>query len=295
MNDTDESSADDLEPEDAEMQQLVSILNEHGRRLVDPTDLREVDRSWHPANSAAEKLWRCVEAARDVNSLLSGIAEMKTDAERTRRLKQLATPTHSLLEAVRELVNDFMSQPDTRTRISDDDRRTIGKLGQMMSNDLGIATGSPIRGVRDKLSAHMDRRVRPHDARQLIVAAPAHHFGARLHQAVYILLYLLTFDVYAWAAGDAPDGCDRLMICEPFGVLLRRDAVGRLALMDIELSRSPRLDVEIACRELVMTSQWMFRPGQARLEWPDDSDPRIVLLEHDGDITAPNASNGSAQ
>ena len=260
--------------DDYSVDELLEYLDQHGRRMADPTSCKTEDHDWHPANDASLKLWRCVEALRDVHAVL-GDAATSSDADmRARKLKVLATPVYSLLCAIRDLCNDLLSNPETASRLQEHERTEIVGLGEAIVHWFPLDKGTPLRDARDKTSAHIEAKLGPDEVRKLLANAPPHEYGRWLHQSILILLDLSGYNVYAWAA-DAPEHCVRLMANEPFGLLIKEDPEIGNVMLEIEISRSPRNDVNEACRQVVLASEWMFRPGQHSIVWSDKDQPRF--------------------
>lgn len=242
----------------------------YSRRISDPVGQVDELHEWHPANDAAAKLWRCLESLRDIDNLLAGCETLPSDDDRRRRAKVLITPLYSFVTAVRDLATDLESNPESRSRLGDVQAAKLRGIREELSNSVPVDRDAALRAIRDKMSAHVDRKLRSLDARNLLSDAQVTVVGGWLHHALIALIDLVNMDAYAWSTDDSPDGYVALMAQEPFLVTLRIEDGQPAAIAGIQLSHSPRVEVSEHIMRVVRASQWMFAPGQPFIQLADE-------------------------
>ena len=110
--------------------------------------------AWKPANTPAQKLFRCVECLRDLDVLLQAAGRSKAKVKRRRNLKILHTPLYSLVEAIKTLANDLENNPDTIRRLPFGGRKLIVSVR---------GTGTGAKGVRSDLMRGDEQKASPLD------------------------------------------------------------------------------------------------------------------------------------
>ena len=123
---------------------------------------------------------------------------------------------------------------------------------------------SPIRGVRDQLSAHIDKLM-PKEAKEIFGLAQTYEIGTWLHQCIIALDKVLSFNVFAWTTDDCPEGYLRLMNVEPWLVTFKLKNGKPVAIAGLHLAESPLKLIGKICEEIILSSQWMFRPEDPRI------------------------------
>ena len=168
--------------------------------------------------------------------------------------------------------NNIFSQ--SILNLTDEQRKGASLFADACRIYLPIEDGSPAKSLRDKASAHVDKRMTPKQVRKLLDSAPLSAYAGWIHKAVLLLLELTSMNAYKWSTEGPTDDSFRLMTNEPFGVLFRKSG-DVLQIVEVEISRSPRLDVQLVCRDLVRDTQRMFSGAQVRLVWKDNDGPRF--------------------
>ncbi|AFY43575.1 hypothetical protein [Nostoc sp. PCC 7107] len=223
---------------------------------------------WHPSNTPAQNLWRCFEALQDIKNLLQGSSILSSEDERRRRVKILITPLYSLCLAIRDLLNYLNSGIEMKSRFNKKERAKINKLLSEFSRVVPLDQTSAIRGIRDQLSAHIDKLM-PYEAQSIFDKAQNHEVGAWLHQCIITLNQVLTLDVFGWTTDDCPEGYFRLMAIEPWLVKWKLENGEPSIFAGVHIADSPKKLIREAYEQIIRSSQWMFRP----------EDSRIVLLQ----------------
>ncbi|MEO1348014.1 MAG: hypothetical protein AAFW84_04330 [Cyanobacteria bacterium J06635_15] len=248
-----------------EEQKGLPIYMDPARNLAgSTTDVVDIS-AWHPSNASAQRLWRCFEALRDIENLLKGTAILASEEDRRRRSKILITPLYALCVAVKDLCNYLTSAPEFRNKENKAQRDEISKaLAQFLSVVPLESTGA-MRGVRDQLSAHVDK-IMSYEAQAIFNKAQTHEVGTWLHTCITTVIQLLSHDSYGWTPGDYPEGCVQFMNVEPWLITfdLKDGEPHRIVGMDM-VEKSPRQSVVEVCKAIVNTSQWMFRPEDKRI------------------------------
>jgi hypothetical protein len=232
--------------EDESLQRGVPVyIEELVRDLSDPT-LSIADGEWHPANDAARKLWACVEAMRDIEDILDSREEADT-----RRLKRLLTPLDSLLAAVVGLGNYLASSDDMKKQIATDIRKGLGKATADLKRAEAFTTPADLKFIRDKLSAHVDKKIQSWDAQEALSHLKPAQVRDAIQACLVALVTLLSVNVYAWTASDCPDGFVKIMTAEPTLITLKMvDGKPVASHLGVEIARSPRQWVNSYCRKL---------------------------------------------
>ena len=258
-------------------------LDQVKRQIASPTSEKIEVTDWHPSDKATENLWRCHEALRDVANLLQGTAILNNEDEKRRRVKALVTPLYSLCLAIRDLFNYLKSAPEFRTQLAKQKQEITQWQDQFLSA-VPLDKNSAIRGVRDQLSAHMDKLM-PLEATEIFMRAQNHEVGGWLHQCIITLSNLLLLNAYSWTTDDCPEGYVRFMTVEPWLLTFKVEDGKASEIVGMDVVDSPRKLIASTIREVVETSQWMFR----------SSDPRIILSKPKDDITTSINSDMSEQ
>jgi hypothetical protein len=208
---------------------------------------------WHPANTAATKLWACVEAARDIDDVLGSDPVLGP-----RRLKVLITPLQSLRVAVASLGDFLRTSPEVADQVGPAIRKELERLLPEFKDSSVFTTPVDLLLIRDKLSAHVDRKTKSWSAQDMLAPLRPIQIGAALRLCMSTLQELLSIDVYAWTASDCPEGFVRLMAVEPSLVTMAVEDGRPVAIARLDIARSPRYAVLELCQGIVAKSQWML-------------------------------------
>jgi hypothetical protein len=245
--------------------ELPIFFDSETRGLTDVAKVEVDPGDWYPANKPSSKIWRCLEALRDVSNLVQGGKELDEGGKR-RRAKIVVVPLYSFIEHLRSTCNYILDKPNMKERLDKAAKANLRKHLKAFSRTVPVERPSILRTVRNKLSAHVDRKMSPREAAGLMKDAPPHEVGRWLHNGILLLCEVLSVDVFAWGTDDCPEGCLRLMTAEPFLVTLRKGADGELAkIVSLHVSQSPKYLFTDRCQVVVEQTQWMFRDGDPRI------------------------------
>lgn len=117
---------------DQEKKGMPIFLDETPRSISDSLEEIEID-AWFPSNSAAHKLWRCLECLRDLEDSLVDSATQKNATKRKRKLKIALTPLHSLVKSVDDLCNDIQSNKETRCLLDESHIKDVSEIQELFS------------------------------------------------------------------------------------------------------------------------------------------------------------------
>lgn len=229
----------------------------------------ETDNShhdWEPANKATQKLWRCVDALRDIASLLEDAAASKSKDKRRRKLKILLTPLASLAQGIVDLLNHSECDAETRARIEPKMHEMIAPLRERFLEYVPLERKKLLSTLRNKISAHVDKSLFPAQARDLFSKAHLHEVGLWLHASIAVLLDLSKLPIYGWMCDCDKKDTVRLMTNEPFLLTIAvkdgklGDLVGLHIVQDAPMKRTVKL-----MEEVIDASRWMFDRSHMRV------------------------------
>jgi hypothetical protein len=250
----------------------LPIYSDSIERAIAETTSEYIDvSSWHPADVASRHLWRCFETIQDIANLLEEACILNSKEKQRRRAKIIVTPLYSLCISIQDLCNNLTSSPDIRNRLSNKDRVKINTLLRDFLVVVPLEQSSPMRGVRDKLSAHVDKKLYPNVAQDIFSRAQNHEIGHWLHNCIILLMEILSHDIFSWTTDDDPPGYFRIMNVEPWLVTFQMNDGQPVAFAGLHIANSPKNLIAESCDIIVKKSQWMFR----------DEDSRISSLIHD--------------
>lgn len=244
------------------------------RKLLDTADVDETQHDWHPGNSAAHKLYRCVECLRDVEGLLEGGSHLENATKKRRKAKAILTPLYSLAECTVDLLNDCESNPDTVRKLQGNVTKLISQLRLLLLQHIPIGKGGLLLRLRNKTSAHIDKTLSPAEVHKLIGALELHEIGMWLHTSISVLCDLLKLPIYFWTCESKYPDVTRLLACEPFLVSFRCNKGEIVELIAVHMvKRPPRADIRDLMLEVVDRSKWLFRPTDTQIRgfYEDDN------------------------
>lgn len=229
---------------------IPAYLDESKPKIADPAIGAKVN-DWHPANDSAIKLVRCLEAIRDLSPIFRFLATLPNPENNNRFVKSIATPLYSLAESVRDVYGEIENSRIKGMRKKD--RRVFLKRGQDFLNAVFHGKNSPLRTVRNKISAHIDK--------DTILGGEHVWKHVNLRSFVNVLRLclneldaLLQQDIYAWTRNtDHPD-LVRLMSVDGTLVDLVRENGELEYISAISFVKSPREAIAIEVNEFVAVS-----------------------------------------
>lgn len=252
---------------DEENRGMPIYLDTFDREIANSLSEGEAEvNAWHPSNPAAQKLWRCLECLRDLEELLEEAVHQKNATKKKRRLKNAITPLHSLMSALDDLLNDIQSNKETSRLLKAEGMGQIIAIGKQFNSMLPHDFKAPVSVVRNKLSSHIDKKMYPNEAREIGGLIRPSEFGRWLHICLHLVLDLTKLDIYWWSCDPRMDGYVRLMSNEPFIVTFKVADSEIREFSGLHIAKgSPRNSIPPIIDALVKSSEWMFKPGQARI------------------------------
>ena len=233
---------------------IPSYKDTKARSLSDPAHPYIEVADWFPANEAASKVWRCVEGLRDILNLIGDIQPVD-NLHVLRRIKVLVTPLYSFCQAVHALCNYLADTPGIAKQIPGEQLKQLNELRKYLQSQVPLHNDAPLREVRDKMSAHIDRNISPSKAHDIVAQVTPEIAVKWLHSSIAALMESLNLDVYAWGVEDHPPGYVKLMNSEPFVVTFELDSDGNPhAIAAIEITRSPKYIVAELCYKALAKS-----------------------------------------
>lgn len=255
-------------------EQGLPIYFDIDRKLIDTAETDDAQHDWHPGNSAAHKLCRCVECLRDLRGLLEDGSRLENATKRRRKAKIILTPLHSLAECTVDLLNDCEGNPDTVKKMPVGYTKLISKLRLLLFNHIPVGKDGVLSRLRNKTSAHVDKTLRPAEARELIASLELHEIGMWLDTSISVLCDLLKLPVYFWTCESEHSQVIRMLMCEPFLVSFKCENGEMVELVAVHMvKRPPRADIRDLILDVVRQSRWLFRPSdtQIRAFYEDDN------------------------
>lgn len=241
------------------------FFDETPRSISNSLEEIEVD-AWFPSNSASQKLWRCLESLWDLEALLIDSANQKNATKRKRKLKIALTPLYSLIKCVDDLCNDIQSNKSTRDLLEESKVLEVSEIQIRFSELLPHDHKAAISTVRNKLSAHIDRKLHPAEAQIIGSAITSSEFGRWLHICLHLVLDLTKLDIYHWSCKSPGDEYMCFMHFEPYIVTMKIQGENSPVLAALNVANSsPRNVIPEVIGSLVEHSQWMFKKDQPRI------------------------------
>ncbi len=179
-------------------------LEETPKAISDSIEEVEVN-AWFPSNSAAHKLWRCLETLRDLDELIADSANQKNATKRKRKLKIALTPLHSLVTCVDDLCNNIQSNKETRRFLKKSQIKEVAEIQNRFSELLPHDHNAIISTARNKISAHIDKKMHHSEAQKIGSTIPANEFGRWLHVCLHLVLDLAKLNIYHWSCHPPKD------------------------------------------------------------------------------------------
>jgi hypothetical protein len=212
---------------------------------------------WYPANRAAHKLWRSVEALRDLKSILELMGSNPVESKRN--LKIAATQLHTFAATVHDIGNYFAGDESLRNDLTREDVLTVKRVNKILGKNVPVRRNSNLDLIRNKLSAHIDAELYPSEARNLARILVPESFYLWLAYSIKGLIELLNLDVYHWTCESVFPDSISIMCTEPFVATLQLKPEPRLISVNIT-NGSPRSEIPSLCIEVLALAEWMRSP-----------------------------------
>ena len=237
----------------------MPIFLEPDKKVADPISKLDVD-AWLPANTAAQKWWRCIEVMRDLDLVLSSLESQKNATKRKRVLKIAITPLHSFAIAIDDLCNDIQCNQKTKNKLSVDDLKEVKEIQRLFNKLLPHDHKAVLTVVRNKLSAHIDKQIHPLDAQKMTQDFTPDEFGRWLHICLHIILDLTKLDIYEWSCKSPSDKYVRFTTNEPYIVTFLPDGPNGAELAGLNISSSsPKNEAGNLVEAMLKHSKWIFK------------------------------------
>lgn len=182
-------------------------------------------------------------------------------------MKQFSVPLHSLAKCVVRLCDQIVGDPDASVELPPGTTAQVAKMKADLLVLVPIDHKGDLSVLRDRLGGHIDAKLSPRSAEEILAREAVSSFGKWLHVCIHVLLDLLKLDVYWWSVPAEIPGTIKLMTNEPFLITFEVSEDKQLKnLVGLDLStRSPRQTMVEVIDKIVKESQWMFKPGERRI------------------------------
>lgn len=244
----------------------MPIYFDDGRELTDIAEDANRQHDWHPANPAANKLFRCIECLRDIDEMLKSAGRSKNQVKQRRKMKIMLTPLHSLATGIRDLLNDLENNPDTVQKLPQGARDILPELRQRFLANVAIGNGDLLSQTRNKISAHVDKDLSPGEAKTLLSNAKPAQVGWWLHSCVTVLADIIKLPVFFWSVESKQKDWIRIMFNEPIlsTITVSNGRIEKLIALHF-VRKPPRWQIFQLLMRVVKDSGWLFGPGDPRI------------------------------
>jgi len=254
-------------PESSENKRGMPIfLDDQVRGVVDSLEADNNNPNWFPANGAALKLWHCLESLRDVDLMLEEALRQKNATKKKRKLKQFSVHLFSLASALVQLCDQIVGDKSNHGSLAPNTTKEVAQLKKQFLALVPIDWKSDLTRLRHELGAHIDSKIWPWQAQELLKRSTVSTFGRWLHICLHVLLDLTKLNIYAWNCHSKNKEIFRLMTNEPFLATFELESGRPKALVALHIAkRSPRESIIEVAGLVINNSQWMFDPGERRI------------------------------
>lgn len=211
---------------------------------------QQVSMAWRGSNNISFKLLCCIEAIRDLTSIVENMSTLNNPLEDRRMAKHAATPLYSLAAGIRDMFNELQSNARDYSIASSNQRKELHKRSKNFSKKVPIDRDSDLRSVRDKIGAHIDK-----DA----VITPEHYW-CKINLIDYFkwmqfcieeILHLLTLNIYGWTRESGhPDIWSLMSVDGTLVNFYMQDGQPEF-IVNVTLVRSPKYGILSEIRRLV--------------------------------------------
>jgi hypothetical protein len=229
------------------------------RGLIDTAIAECQPHEWHPMNGSASRLFKCREALQDIQEILEAVEETQDIAKIRRRLRAIFVPMHSFCVGLIDLMNQIQSEQEIHSRLPVDAVKIINDLRTRFVRLVPYDRAGKLGKLRNRLSAHYEKSMAPHEMRELYSQTTFTEIGGWLHISLSVLCDLLKLDAYAWEAdGPEPDTIIT-MWQEPIICVLRLQDHVVIGIENSYLRKvSPKLMVFSHVEKVAALSQFLF-------------------------------------
>jgi len=171
-------------------------IDEREPEIDDPALLAS-NKTWKGSNEISFKLFRCLEALRDISKTMEALALLNEPSSDKRLVKHLSSPLYALGNCVLDVFNELESNPKKYTGLESPQHKEIISKKKQFIVDVPMDKQSALRIVRDKIDSHIDKVavINPEDYwKNVDLSSFLKWMGICLEQ----FCYLLSLDVYSW-------------------------------------------------------------------------------------------------
>jgi hypothetical protein len=201
---------------------------------------------WQPACGTTSKLTRCLEAVRDLKTVLAPLIAPVPDNEK-RRVKQAVIPAYNLAIALRDLFNHVQS--NRWPKLTKGQKEKLTKRFKQFGEAVPTKDGS-LKAARDKIAAHLDKDLCTSEYRQFWDAFGFTDVLAWIRSCFRLLEELLRPDVYSWTRFSGYQNVWNVMNVDGKEVSFLMENHQPVALIGLRLTVSPKAGLVREAREL---------------------------------------------
>jgi hypothetical protein len=211
---------------------------------------------WQPACATSSKLTRCLEAVRDLKSVLAPVMASAAPETEKRLIKQAVIPAYNLAIALRDLFNHVQS--NCWPKLSKGQKEQLTKRFKLFGEAVPTKDGS-LKVARDKIAAHLDKDLCTTEYRQFWDAFGLTDVLAWIRSCFRLLEALLRQDVFSWTRFSGYSNVWNVMNVDGKEVSFLMENNQPVKLLRLRLTISPKAGFVREARELAAAS--------VELEW----------------------------
>lgn len=189
-------------------------------------------------------------------------------------MRAASVPLHTLCLGIVDVINAIQSDPSKHSEMPATVPKDLNSLRSKLVALIPFDRKGKLGVLRNKISAHLDKRETPSEMREIARSVQLTEFGEWINIAAAILCDLLKLEAYTWSADGPRSDTVTIMCQEPImSVLLLKDreVIGIEGIYSIK--RSPKYDVLERIAGLCKLSAGLFEkasPYQIEGFYKDD-------------------------
>ena len=169
-------------------------LDQSEPELEDPAQ-KLGPKQWRPLCATTSKLTRCLEAVRDLSTVLAPLISVPKPDSDKRWVKQAVTPAYILAIAIRDLFNQVQS--NCWTKLGKGQKEKLTRRFKQFGAAVPTKDGH-LKAARDKIAAHLDKDLCTSEYRQFWDAFTLGDVLKWIRSCFRLLDALLQPDIYSW-------------------------------------------------------------------------------------------------
>jgi hypothetical protein len=177
--------------------QGIPVYLDDSEPMIDDPSMQHVFQNWRAANIASVKLTRCLEAIRDLKPILISLLSLTTSPINKRKIKMLISPLYNLVISIHDLCNEFEGNFKAYKDFDLRQAKQLKVLFKRFQKIVPYKDGN-LKTLRDKICAHIDKDIFQGDLRKLWETININSITGWLKEAIDVLIYTSTLNVYAW-------------------------------------------------------------------------------------------------